>query len=108
LTFAGALPARFSLPAALEIVASPEVASLLDWADFLAIDLPLAGLVELRHHLGLASGVALHTPAQVLIMTAMPCAGIAECGACAVPLRRRRFGLACQDGPVFDLHALEW
>jgi hypothetical protein len=32
----------------------------------------------------------------------MPCAGLADCGVCAVELRRG-WKLACKDGPVFDL-----
>jgi hypothetical protein len=37
----------------------------------------------------------------------MPCAGIAECGACAVPGGGwGGWKLACQHGPVFDLNWL--
>jgi NAD(P)H-flavin reductase len=42
-----------------------------------------------------------------LILAPMPCAGLAECGACAVPARSG-WKLACLDGPVFDLRALDW
>jgi Leu/Phe-tRNA-protein transferase len=45
-------------------------------------------------------------PGQALIHTAMPCAGIAECGACAVRTRKS-WRLACKDGPVFDISELE-
>ena len=43
--------------------------------------------------------------AQALIVTPMPCGGIAECGVCAVTVRRG-WKMACKDGPVFDLKEL--
>jgi len=76
---------------------------LLAWADFLALDLPLEALADLGKHLP----DVLPCPAQALIYTPMPCACLARCGACAVPTRRR-WKLACEDGPVFDLRELAW
>jgi hypothetical protein len=43
--------------------------------------------------------------AQVLIHTPMPCAGLAECGVCAVR-DRHDWKMACKDGPVFIMKDL--
>jgi dihydroorotate dehydrogenase electron transfer subunit len=95
------------IPAYLEAYPLPSLVEALDWPDFLVIDLPLERLPELRDILGLADGRSLACPTQVLVTTPMPCAGLAQCGACAVP-GRRGWKLACEDGPVFDLHQLKW
>jgi dihydroorotate dehydrogenase electron transfer subunit len=96
-----------SLPASYEAYPSSDLPESLVWADLLAIDLPLQHMVGLRKILGIATGALLPCPAQVLIHVPMPCAGLAECGACAVRTRRG-YQLACKDGPVFDLKHLEW
>jgi len=96
-----------SLPSSYEAYPLSNLPESLVWADLLAIDLPLQHLVDLRKGLGLTAGAFLPCPAQVLIQAAMPCAGQAECGTCAVPARRN-YKLACKDGPVFDLKDLEW
>ena len=94
------------LPLAVEVnplVALPEA---LTWADFLALDLPLVRLPELRALLGL--GDSSPTPgiqAQALVAAPMPCGGVAECGACALPWGKS-WKLACKDGPVLDLSQL--
>lgn len=95
-------------PAAVEIYPLSGIAETLEWADFLAIDLPRDALGDLRRTLGLPPGAAPPCPVQVLIAAPMPCGGLAECGACAVPARRSGWKLACKDGPVFDLNELEW
>ena len=41
----------------------------------------------------------------------MPC-GIGVCRGCAVPLAEpddaRAYGMACEDGPVFEVGAIDW
>jgi hypothetical protein len=96
-----------ALPASVEAYPIASLAEALDWPDFMAIDLPLQRLGELRGMFGLKDGSRLPFPAQVLITVPMPCAGLAGCGACAVP-GRRGWKLACEDGPVFDLDSLKW
>ncbi len=96
-----------SLPASVEIHPLHALPEVLSWADFLALDLPLEALPRLRTVLGTASGRGLPCPAQALVSTPMPCAGLAECGACAVPARGG-WKHACLDGPVFDLNLLDW
>ena len=96
-----------ALPSTLEIYPLSSLREALTWPDLLALDLPLERLPALRDLLGLQPGDLLPCPAQALIWTPMPCAGLAECGACAVP-SRRGYKLACEDGPVFPLNHLEW
>ncbi len=96
-----------ALPASVEIYPLATLPEALSWADFLALDLPLKKLPELRLCLGLASDGLILCPVQALIAVPMPCAAFAECGACAVR-SRRGWKLVCQDGPVFDLKELAW
>lgn len=96
-----------SLPASIEIYPLGSLPEALTWADCLAVDLPLEALIGLRASLGLKKGEWLPMRAQVLVHTPMPCGGLAECGACAVPARRG-YRLVCKDGPVFELDELDW
>jgi len=97
-----------TLPLAIEIQPLKALPEAISWADFLALDLPAEKLPTLRKTFGLDYHDYLPCPAQALITIPMPCAGIGECGACAVPQRRKGFALACEDGPVFNLNQLEW
>lgn len=96
-----------ALPTAIEAYPLSALPESLAWADILALDLPVECLASLRDNFGLKPGERLPGPAQALVITAVPCAGLAECGACAVPVRRA-WKLACKDGPVFDLNDLDW
>ncbi len=95
------------LPSVLEIYPLASLPDILEWADFIALDVSLDHLANIRDFFGLAHSSRLPCPAQVLVTTAMPCGGIAQCGACAVKARRG-WKLACEDGPVFDLDELDW
>jgi NAD(P)H-flavin reductase len=97
-----------TLPAAIEIQTLKGLPEVISWADFFALDLPVQKLPTLRKTLGLDHHDPLPGPAQALITIPMPCAGIGECGACAVPLRRKGYSLVCKDGPVFNLNQLDW
>ena len=103
------------LPPEVEIQpvsALPEVAQ---WADYLAIDVDRESLPGLREMLGFGEQAGVKIEAQaapwrapaerVLVVTPMPCGGMAECGVCAVTVRRG-WKMACKDGPVFDLNEL--
>ena len=72
------------------------------WADYLGLDLPRESLPGLRERLGHGGQAGVKYGAQALIVTPMPCGGMAECGVCAVTVRRG-WKMACKDGPVFDL-----
>jgi hypothetical protein len=96
------------LPPAVEIHPLDALPASLSWADFLIIDLPFEFLPRLRSFLGLEPFAGLPCAAQALVHTPMPCAGIGDCGACAVPARKKGYKLACKDGPVFNLNEIEW
>lgn len=97
------------LPDDVEVQPMSALHDIVEWADFLAIDVSRENLNQLRERLGKpAQGIAgsvvgglSRTEAQILIQTPIPCGGIAECGVCAVTLRST-WKLACKDGPVFD------
>ena len=91
------------LPSAMESAPLSALPEALPWADFLAIEIPLELLPTLRGHLGISNHGFLQCPGQALISAPMPCAGLAECGVCAVKTGRG-WKLCCKDGPVFDLH----
>ena len=98
------------LPAALEILPTAALAEIGGWADYLACQVHRERLLELLKLLnpertGQSKSLAPRANhVQVLVETAVPCGGLAECGACAVNLKAgREFKLACKDGPVFDL-----
>ena len=93
------------LSSALEVYPLGEYPSLATWPDFLAIDLSSEDLPRLRLILGLPTDGFPPCPGQVLVHTTMPCGGLADCGLCAVELRRG-WKLVCEDGPVFDLRDL--
>jgi hypothetical protein len=75
------------------------------WSDYLAIDVFRESLPGLREKLEIGEQAGIPFEAQVLVVTSMPCGGLAECGVCAVKVRRG-WKIACKDGPVFDLKEL--
>ena len=95
-----------SLPDALEVSPLATLKDALAWADYLALDIPLQRLSERYALVGLMPGDILPCAAEVLVATAMPCTGLADCGACAVK-GRQHWLLACEDGPVFAWERLE-
>ena len=96
------------MPPAVEIQPLKAISEAVAWADFLVLDLPLEELHKLRNLLDLDPHEFLSCPAQVLITTPMPCAGIGECRVCAIPKSRKGYALTCKDGPVFNLNHLDW
>lgn len=97
--FSNSLPP--DLPALVEVNPLSALPDALTWADFLAIDCPLEQLPTLPGLLGIEADSPLPCPAQILVYSPIPCGALAECGVCAVPAKRR-YKLACKDGPVFD------
>ena len=75
------------------------------WADYAAFDVARENLFELRERLGVLKQAQVTCEAQVLIRTAVPCGGVADCGVCGVNLKSG-WQLACKDGPVFDLREI--
>lgn len=93
------------LPPEVEVQPVSALAEVARWADYLAVDLPRESLLELRKMLGVDKQTRVTFDAQVLVLTPMPCGGMADCGVCAVTVRRG-WKMACKDGPVFDLGEL--
>jgi dihydroorotate dehydrogenase electron transfer subunit len=75
------------------------------WADYAAFDVARVNLFELRERLGVLKQAQASCEAQILIRTAVPCGGVADCGVCGVSLKSG-WQLACKDGPVFDLREI--
>jgi hypothetical protein len=96
-----------NLPPEVELLPPEDLSKALRWADFIALDVPIAELSGLRHALGLAPSASLPCPAQVLVSGPMPCSGSGTCGVCAVP-GKKAWKLACKDGPVFNLSEIEF
>jgi hypothetical protein len=94
------------LPSALEISPTAQLREALAWADYLAFDIPLADIDRLKPLVGLKPGERLACTIEVLVASAMPCAGLAGCGVCALPAHHG-WRLACEDGPVFAWEQLE-
>jgi hypothetical protein len=89
------------LPPDLEAYPLHDLEEALSWADFFAIDAAIADLESLAEHfVNITPGRG-----QVLIHTAMPCGSLADCGVCALKVKKS-WKLACKDGPVFDLRDL--
>ncbi len=88
------------VPDEVESQTPATLTEVLAWADFLAVDTARESLSDWREKLRGFNGEA-----QILVRTSMPCGGVAECGVCAVTLRSG-WGMACKDGPVFDLEEL--
>lgn len=96
-----------ALPLDIEIHPLTELPTILDWADYLVIDIPLDRISELRSYLGSPGSNRRQIPGQVLLTAPMPCAGLADCGVCATRTRRG-YQLVCREGPVFALDRLEF
>ena len=93
------------LPPEVEIQPVAALRSIVEWADYMALDLPRESLPGLRERLGLREQTRVRYEAQALVLAPMPCGGIAECGVCAVTAHRG-WKMACKDGPVFNLYDL--
>ena len=93
------------LPHEVEVQPTSALTEIARWADYLAIDIFRESLPVLSSILGTGRQAGVLFEAQVLVLSPMPCGGLAECGVCAVTVRRG-WKMACKDGPVFDLKEL--
>jgi len=89
------------LPDDVEVQPISAMSDIVEWADYLALDVARENLKQLRERLEKLNQLVSRKDVQVLVHTPMPCGGVAECGICAVPLKAS-WKLACKDGPVFD------
>lgn len=94
-----------SLPDDIEVQPLRALQEIIEWADYVAVDVARENLPQLRELMATASQSRPIRGAQVLVYTPMPCGGVAECGVCAVT-SKSGWKLACKDGPVFDWHEI--
>jgi dihydroorotate dehydrogenase electron transfer subunit len=94
------------LPEIVEVQPMNEMIEILHWADYAAFDVDRENLNRLRERLAGMNQAGAGIEAQVLIRSAMPCGGIADCGVCALTLRHD-WKMICKDGPVFDLREIK-
>ncbi len=97
----------FRLPAEVEILPVSQSAELLEWADYLALDGTYESLFQLARIEWKNRPIRSTMKVEALVRTPLTCGGMAECGVCALPIRRG-YVLACKDGPVFDFSQLEF
>ncbi len=94
------------LQSRLEVVPISEVEEAFLWADYVAIDTHIQNVPEILH-LRDKLGTAIQGKLiEILVRVDMPCGGIGECGICSIPTHKKRWKLACKDGPVFRLNEL--
>lgn len=91
-----------NLPEAVEIQPLKSLPEVFSWADYAAMDLARENLRQLENSLAGLGQAAARVEAQILLHSQMPCAGIADCGVCALT-SRHDWRMICKDGPVFDL-----
>ncbi|MEN4011269.1 MAG: hypothetical protein AB1453_08225 [Chloroflexota bacterium] len=97
----------YRLPAEVEILPVSQSGVLLDWADYLALDGSHTSLAELAVGIWKNTQIRSTLKTEALLRTTMACGGVADCGVCALPIKRG-WALACKDGPVFDFARLEF
>jgi dihydroorotate dehydrogenase electron transfer subunit len=90
------------LPDDVEIHPLSALEEILEWADYIAIDVDRENLRQLMERLEKQKQLSVVREAQIFIRAPMPCGGVAECGVCAV-VAKSGWQMACKDGPVFDL-----
>jgi hypothetical protein len=94
------------LPLAVEVQPASALGDAIAWSDYLALDAPREVLPGLLRLPDLTGALKPACTAQVLVRTPLPCAGLAECGVCAVQAHGG-WKLACREGPVFNLGVLQ-
>ena len=90
-----------NLPDEVEVHPLSALSEIIEWADYVALDVARENLPGLREQIFKGEQAKVQIEAQVLVRTPIPCGGIAECGVCAVTVKSG-WKMACKDGPVFD------
>jgi hypothetical protein len=94
-----------NLPADVEIMPLGQLGDVLEWADYLALDLAENQRGQWELAVGVTGGQKLPFFGQALLRSPIVCGGTGECGVCAVKTSTG-WSLACKDGPVYDLENL--
>lgn len=95
------------LPSEVEALPLEALADAWSWADYAAFEAKIEQIDQIGRLLALKGTSRPPFLAEILILSPFACAGAADCGVCAVKTGGR-YRLCCKDGPVFDLHALEF
>ena len=90
-----------NLPDEVEVHPLSALSEIIEWADYVALDVARENLPGLREQIFNGKRAKVPIKAQVLVRSPVPCGGIAECGVCAVSVKSG-WKMACKDGPVFD------
>lgn len=93
------------LPLQIEVQPRRALTEVCRWSDYAAFDVDRESLASFRSEFDVDSSRMPAGNAEVLVRAPMPCGGLADCGACAVPARRGT-RLACLDGPVVEFGSL--
>ena len=93
------------LPDDVEVLSLSSLEEILDWADYLALDVKREDLDEVMERLRGQNHSSALKAAQILIQTPMPCGGVAECGVCALTTRSE-WKMICREGPVLHWREL--
>lgn len=101
-------PTPLRLPPWVEMFTLEQWQEWWEWAEYIAVQGSLLAVGTFFNRL--AEKFLLDSrrvPIEVLIHSQIPCGGMAECGVCAVPTRRKWL-LICRNGAVFDAYQLDW
>lgn len=98
-------PTDDTLPIEIEVREVSVLSELLGWADYLAVDARIEGIEGIGKTLGIDGRLPRALTAEVLVLSSMPCGGLAQCGVCAVETSSKPI-LLCESGPVLDLNRL--
>jgi NAD(P)H-flavin reductase len=93
------------IPEAVEVQPLQAMTDIYQWADYAALDVARENLNQLGERLGKREQAKAPREAQVLVRAPMPCGAVAECGVCALTIRRE-WKMICKDGPVFELNSI--
>jgi hypothetical protein len=93
------------VPEAVEVQPQQALTDIYQWADYAALDVARENLHQLGEMLGKREQAKSPREAQVLVRAPMPCGALAECGVCALTIRRE-WKMICKDGPVFELNSI--
>jgi NAD(P)H-flavin reductase len=93
------------IPEAVEVQPLQALVDIYQWADYAALDVARENLHQIGEMLGKTEQAKSPREAQVLVRAPMPCGAIAECGVCALTIRRE-WKMICKDGPVFEMSSI--
>lgn len=94
------------LPSLVEVLPLDSIAEVMQWADYIAIEVADHQLTGLPTLLGSKPREILTPKIEILINAPILCSGKGDCGVCSVSTRKG-WMRACKDGPVFNYNQLE-